>query len=644
MKRQRGLAFAFAAVACASACADELPPEGHVVLYIDTDAPLPSAPGVVRDPSAPPPLFDRVRVDIIRAGERGPCEGCSRDLDLDEETVRRGASMTIVPGDVGSAPPTVRLRMYRSQGVIGEPDPAVELYVSLPAFPSEGAAEVTAFLPTDALGVPIGSLDAPEAPTLGFSGEGHAGTWPGATRVPCSGAPHAGEVCVPGGAFWMGDRLAIGADFDVSRRGERLVVVAPFWLDSEEVTVEEYRDGKGVGALEWSGDYDGPFASNLQDYCTFTKQVDDAHDPLPVNCVPPGGAEAYCRRKGATLPTEAQHEYARGSLRSAPFPWGYDEPSCEDTVFGKLPSVPEDPEVAGDCHEEGAPPLPEALVLDDGGFRPGRDALVLSEGTVWDLAGNLSEWAADMFQEVSEPCWPVSGSRLAVDPVCREASAASPYHAIRGGNFLMSAHWTRAASRWSGFSSPLIGFRCARPDAGAPPEPGCAGFLEGGLDACDRCAEQRCCGAILEDGGLFGVAASRCAFDACSRACGAVLFAPDCRAGAALPAEGPCVAIEGTVQCNPVTNEGCPDPSFACDADEDGFSCFPPPNEAALCAACDPSAGPFCAPGSTCMFGPDAGCVKYCCSDDDCAGGRCWKGGDAPYFPEAPSLGLCAAL
>jgi len=37
------------------ACIEEPLPLGHIVLYIDTDAPLPTAPGFIRSADAPPP-------------------------------------------------------------------------------------------------------------------------------------------------------------------------------------------------------------------------------------------------------------------------------------------------------------------------------------------------------------------------------------------------------------------------------------------------------------------------------------------------------------------------------------------------------------------------------------------------------------
>ncbi len=95
-------------------------------------------------------------------------------------------------------------------------------------------------------------------------------------------------------------------------------------------------------------------------------------------------------------------------------------------------------------------------------------------------------------------------------------------------------------------------------------------------------------------------------------------------------------AAECDSRCNPVTNDGC-DPGSTCDfADtSSGFACYPPPNEAALCAACDNSAGPFCQGGMACLGGK---CARFCCDDSDCGTGKC----DKSLF-EDDEVGACVA-
>lgn len=74
--------------------------------------------------------------------------------------------------------------------------------------------------------------------------------------------------------------------------------------------------------------------------------------------------------------------------------------------------------------------------------------------------------------------------------------------------------------------------------------------------------------------------------------------------------------------CNPITNDGCGTDGSTCDASGNPatFQCFPPPNNAQLCGACDGSKGPYCAPGLHCYGGT---CARYCCAGSDCGTGVC---------------------
>ena len=75
--------------------------------------------------------------------------------------------------------------------------------------------------------------------------------------------------------------------------------------------------------------------------------------------------------------------------------------------------------------------------------------------------------------------------------------------------------------------------------------------------------------------------------------------------------------------CNPVTNAGC-EPGYACDSSiKSTFMCYEPPNDGALCGACDVNEGPWCTGGLTCT--DDKECVKFCCDDGDCGTGTCSK-------------------
>jgi formylglycine-generating enzyme len=455
--RRRLAALGALAWAALPSCADELPPLGHVVVHVDTDAPLPPAPGEA--PSGPWFLFDRVRIDVFEAGADEPCRECTREFDLDERTVREGASFTIV-APVGTAP-RARFRLFR--GVPLGPDPAaestVELVVRMPPVPSEGAVDVTALLATESVGAPTGTLDEPEEATLGWGGAGRPGSWRPALRAPCAGSPRPGEVCIPGGAFWMGNRSMPVLPGRPDANVERLVALSPFFMDVAEVTVKAFRDAGIEGVIRWSGEYGtGWFADN----CTFTAEPDDTHDALPVNCVTHAAATSYCAEKGARLPSEAEYEFVAGVFASQIHPWGTDEPTCADAVWGRPYAASGSAPPVAQCFVPLSQSGPAALFDARGAPRPGRDRAELTDGAVFDLAGNVREWTRDLSLA---SCWTRTGGQLFVDPECAGDPRPGGAHIVRGGSWRDPAFYTRAALRQEmvdTMHTTDVGFRCVR--------------------------------------------------------------------------------------------------------------------------------------------------------------------------------------
>lgn len=459
----RTLLFICAAAACSE---DSLLPAGNLVLHIDTDAPLPPRPG---GSAKVPPLFERMRIEVLDGDGREACDGCSRDFDVDEGMFQAGVSMTIQ--SQRSASLRARVRLFRSASIANQnvsPWSTIDTWVELPAIPSEGSRHLSIFLPTDHAGVPIGSNERPAFASEGPPPPSRVGTWGSASRVPCVGEPRAKEVCVPGGAFWMGAPSPIPLQGDLST-GERLVVLSPFFLLDHEVTVAEFRSVPGLAPpLPWTGKY----GVNLRSECRYTS-APGPHEDIPVNCLAWSRARAYCLAVGSDLPSEAQFEYVASGTRSTPFPWGNEDPQCADVVWGRGAGAPTGTsDTCKSLAKKDSPgsvggPLP--VPTDTTSVTSSRRAFVLESGAViWDLAGNVSEFSVDDYSHNDAPCWSKADSNLFFDPVCtsaRDVGETGPY-SVRGGNWAVTASSLRASVRMNATqqdASGRIGFRCARP-------------------------------------------------------------------------------------------------------------------------------------------------------------------------------------
>ena len=371
-------------------CTDALPPEGQVLFYVNTDAPL--------------ALFDRLRIEVH------PCDGdCGREFSLD---AAQPWSIGIAP-EPGADDHVVRVQIYRSGGTASprpRPRSTMEGWYALPVVGEEGIVEATAMLWTDDVGTVQGAPDAPRDPLAGAAMPGVVGSWMHADR-----------------AFWMGDpRLDLSAAFDQDGELERLVVLSPFELDETEVTVAAFREAGVHGNLD-------PQRRTATNDCTFTETPADTEDH-PINCVSWATARAYCEAVGKSLPTEAQLEWAMGADGTATYAWGNDLPQCGDAVF-ECPGV------------DGPAPI-------GSGARDPRD-----------LAGNVSEWAADRWNRETEACWLPT---VLVDPLCdTDGALDNPARTLRGGDWNAGELSMRAAVRTrleneNQAVSERLGFRCAR--------------------------------------------------------------------------------------------------------------------------------------------------------------------------------------
>lgn len=469
----RSLLILFAALA--ASCGKQLDPQGQVVIHIDTDAPLPSEPGVVRDPAAPAPLFDRIRIDLLEPGSEVPCGTCSREFAVYEERVARGLSFGVMapwtPGTV------VRFRLFREAFLLaGEPLPrtVLEQRVRLPAPPEASVLEGSVFLSTQEVGrcssAPCAASDLLEGPVAAS----RVGSWEGAKQRGCAENAGPEEVCVPGGAAWMGTLDSVGEDGFVDVPAPSLVVLSPFYMGRTEVTVGALRSWGQAGSTRIHAratpiganeklDYNQLYYS--EDACAYPADANDASaDALAANCFTYELASAYCASKGGALPTEAQLAFVSGARDSRTHVWGADSPTCDEAVFARA-----NVKLGADsCSLPGVP----------WGVRPpgsgSRDVLVLSGGSIFDLAGNLSELARDAWNRASDGCF---SQTLRVDPSCEQPVSGQPPHVVRGGSWASPAMALRSSHRRSQHDDfrtetdpsspthlgPLVGFRCVRP-------------------------------------------------------------------------------------------------------------------------------------------------------------------------------------
>ena len=224
------------AVLLAVGCEPDPVPRAQLLLYVETDAPIPERGLAPEDLT----LFDRLRVSVHRAREALPCAGCTRDFVLDADT-RRGALSIGVAAAAEDDVAHVELYSVRNLDRHGNPDVGSSLaaWVRLPKPGAEEVRPLHVTLTMAALGLPRGSLESPIEGAPAATSPALA-RWPEAKKTPCTASPQHGEACVPGGVVWMGD--AVRRPGPAGGLRPRLVKMSPFFLDAREVTVRELRE------------------------------------------------------------------------------------------------------------------------------------------------------------------------------------------------------------------------------------------------------------------------------------------------------------------------------------------------------------------------------------------------------------------
>jgi formylglycine-generating enzyme required for sulfatase activity len=448
----------FAAVGLAACEPGEAPARDQWVVVVSTDAPVPQ-------------LGDRVLVEVLDDSGQLACEGCIRQFSAGDPA-QWPVSFAVLPR-ANATTLRVRALLFRTDhvGADGRPigDAHLDVVGELPA-PS-GITRVALDLSMACFGTPAepedGSSCDPATGRLATIAALPAateplapGTWPPAKPQDCAGTPPDGMVCIPGGAFLLGDVAGFGDD----ELPERLVQVSAFALDQFEVTTREvermYEDGEISRApVSTSAD-----PMDLQAFCNF--DLDDTErDDLPINCMDYELAAEVCRAVNKRLPTEAEWEWAAGNgERETTFPWGDDERDvCGFTVIGRgrtSTEVNTNVFEYDSCRSVGGnEQLPWGPVA-------GPSEHDVTDLGIHHLAGNVSELVVDRFASFDDDCWSPD-ERLLVNPTCPAASgigAGDEVVSLRGGSWSSLRLNARVYERLSQLATATLGsagVRCA---------------------------------------------------------------------------------------------------------------------------------------------------------------------------------------
>lgn len=210
-------------------------------------------------------------------------------------------------------------------------------------------------------------------------------------------------VTVPAGVYTLSDR---------STGEPQSVTLAAFVIDRTEVTNHHYRACSEQKACAWPAVISGATRPGYL--------LDPAYADFPVIMVTWSDAAAYCAWRGQRLPTAAEWQVAASLApttdRLHPYPWGA-------RFEGQRANTAESANSGADT-------------MAVGSYSPfGDSALGLA-----DMAGNVSEWTADLVQ-----------------------SAAGGAAVVKGGSYRDSAAAVRADA-WVELATtsaePWLGFRC----------------------------------------------------------------------------------------------------------------------------------------------------------------------------------------
>ena len=221
----------------------------------------------------------------------------------------------------------------------------------------------------------------------------------------------------------------------------REVTLSAFRIDRTEVSVADFEAFVAAGGFTtpslWSEEGQAWLASHPEG-AGAEQRAAGREGTHPVVAVTWFEAEAYCRWRGGSLPTEAQWERATCGDGERRFPWGEGEEEVDVAwysggKFGHLESIRTVP------------------VEEAGEGTAGPFGLVHGVGNVW-------EWTADGYHRES---W--AEGAAATDPVGR---SDTPWRTLRGGSYMNLPSYCTCAHREPARPDRVAfttGFRCAYP-------------------------------------------------------------------------------------------------------------------------------------------------------------------------------------
>jgi formylglycine-generating enzyme required for sulfatase activity len=232
-------------------------------------------------------------------------------------------------------------------------------------------------------------------------------------------------VYIPAGEFMMGCNETVDQSCNDDEKPYHKVFLDSFFIDENLVTVHQYeicvRNGKCTkpDIRDSEGD--------IREDCNWKKSDRSDH---PINCVQWKQADTYCKWAGTRLPTEAEWEKAARGTDGRKYPWGNQEPTCDQAVSLLL------------CNDLYTQPV---------GNKPNG----ASPYGVMDMSGNVWEWVADWY---NEKYYQKSNSQNPIGPTSGQDRV------LRGGSWdYYNPDALRVSNRFK-FppDSRIPGFRCVK--------------------------------------------------------------------------------------------------------------------------------------------------------------------------------------